>query len=338
MRWAIVALNTQTVIRGLAMKKVCEDLAQIDVYTLPKYLVAGTLPIEGKLKSYNQELFRQYKVMIYIMAMGIIVRDVTPYLKHKSIDPAVLCLSPDGQYLIPVLSGHLGGANKIARFVSERIGARPVITTASDLMKVRAVDLLAKSHGLVIDNYGDAKLLTAMMINHEPVDILSDIFLTGVETVAKPRHEAKGIVHITHKTDTVYKLPVAKLIPRNIVIGMGVRRGVPYQEINKFLNVCLRAHHISRKAIGCIASIDLKQDELGILALVESCRARFVTYDAPALCQVEHLFEQSDFVRKITGVGAVAMPSGYLASGKGTCVAKKMASNGITISIWEERK
>lgn len=338
MKWAMVALNRQTVAYAVKMREKCADLADIHIYTLPKYQVEHVEVIEGGLKAFNQVLFKNYKVIIYMMAMGIIVRDIAPYLKHKSMDPAVLCLSPDGSYLIPVLSGHLGGANKIARHLSSRIHAKPVITTASDLMHKTAVDLLAKDHDLVIDNYQDAKLLTAMMINDDQIDILSDIPMKGIELTTTLREGTKGIIHITNRTHKKYPLPTATLILRNIVIGIGAKRDTTYEAIHGFLNECLKQHHLSRKAIGCVASIDLKKDEAGILELVKQLDATYCVYTAEELGQVVERFDQSPFVEQITGVGAVSMPSGYLASNKGTCIAKKMKHNGITISIWEERK
>lgn len=338
MKWAMVALNKQTVAYAVDMRKKCADLADIHIYTLPKYQVEHVEAIEGGLKAFNQVLFGEYKVIIYMMAMGIVVRDIAPYLKHKSVDPAVLCLSPDGAYLIPVLSGHLGGANKIATFLSSTIDAKPVITTASDLMHKTAVDLLAKAHHLAIDHYGDAKLLTAMIINDDQVDIISDIPLKGVDITSEITESTQGVIRVTNRTNEKYPIPTATLIPRNIVIGIGAKRHTSYKDINKFLNDCLRKHHVARKAIRRIASIDLKKDETGILELVDQLNVEYVVYTAEELRQVVHGFDQSSFVEKITGVGAVSMPSGYLASDKGTCIAKKMIDNGITISIWEERK
>lgn len=337
MKWAIVVLNKRTVDDALDIQRKCKGIADIHIYTLPKYQVDQVKVIEGGLKAFNKTLFSEYKVIIYMMAMGIIVRDIAPYIRHKSLDPAVVCISPDGSYVIPVLSGHLGGANHIANILAAQIGGAPVITTASDVFDKIAVDLLAKAHNLVIDNYEDAKILTAMIINDDKVDILSDIPIQGIETVTELTNATKGVIRITNRTNESYDIPTATLLPKNIVIGIGARRDTPYHEINTFLNECLAKYQISRKAIVRLASIDLKVDEAGILALQEKLGVEYVVYSAEQLSQLENQFEQSTFVKKVTGVGAVSMPSGYLASNKGICLAKKIAKNGITISIWEER-
>lgn len=340
MRWAIVALNRQSKGQARMLRDCCKDLADgIDLYTIKKYIEDDFTSIEGGLKAFNATLFDHYDAIIYIMAMGIIVRDIAPWMKHKSLDPAILCYSVDGRFIIPVLSGHLGGANELALEIAKLTGAQPIITTASDLLGKRAVDMMAKSRGLTIASFEDAKNLTSMMIHGDPVCLYTDTKMTGdLEGMALSHTidgQADGMIYVGYKKQLQWDKPIATLIPKCLVIGIGARRGTRFEQIDDLLSRLLGEGNIDARAISRIASIDLKVDEEGIIALANKLKVPYITYTADELVEVEGRFKTSEFVRKTTGAGAVAMPSGYLASGKGQCVIDKVAENGITICLWE---
>lgn len=334
MKWALVALNEKTIKKALAYESQLHEHISVDVYGNEKY---GNFPIKtytGKLKHFSKTLFDQYDVIIYMMAMGIVVRDITPYMIHKSMDPAVLCLSPDGQFIIPVLSGHLGGANEAAYKLSNLLGMTPVITTASDVFGKKAVDMIAKEHHLTIKSFEMAKQVTTLLIDEYPVEILSDRPIKGLKTNQLLSQEAKGSIDITYRVRD-YKIPTAVLIPKELVLGIGARRGTTYEAINSFLSDFCSDIRVYKKAINRVASIDLKADELGIIDLSTKLEADFITYSSDTLGTVAHQFEGSEFVKKITGVSSVCEPSGYLASGGGRCIGHKRARDGITLSLWE---
>ena len=342
MRWAVVALNHQSIHQARVLKEQCEGMAEgIDLYTIEKYMDEDLIVIEGGLRAFNETLFKEYKAIIYIMAMGIVVRDIAPWMKHKSVDPAVLCMTVDGHYVIPVLSGHLGGANNLAKEISQATNANPVITTASDLLGKVAVDMLAKEHDLVIGSFKDAKDLTAMLINDERIQVYTDSQRTGLLGEMSIDHEidenAQGIIYIGYKKVKMDK-PMVQLIPKCLALGIGCRRDTPYEDIKALFNRIVAEGGIDRRAVKVIASIDLKKDELGIIGLSGVLNVPFKTYEAGDLADVADLFETSDFVKKTTGTGAVAMPAGYLATGKGECVVKKIAENGMTMCLWEDRR
>jgi cobalt-precorrin 5A hydrolase len=267
---------------------------------------------------------------------GIIVRDIGPYLQHKSIDPAVLCLSLDGAYLIPVLSGHLGGANEIALDLSKKIGAKAVITTASDLLGKTAVDMLAKANDLIIDSYSRAKEITAMIIHDQRVDIISEVAIDIDGLKENISETAEGAIYIGYKQRPNISIPFVKLLAKRLVLGIGARRDTPYEAIINLLMTTLDDHNIDIRCIKKIVSIDLKANEKGILELADHLKVPFLTYTSSELEQVMEGFESSDFVKKTTGVGAVSMPSAYLGSNKGQCLIEKIAQDKITLSLWEE--
>lgn len=390
MKWAIVALNPAAIQVALnisnamtvrhenqstssqsSVSKSSDDnvIDQVAIYTLPKHIKDGLLAIDGKLVDFTGVLFREYDVIIYCMAMGIVVRSIVPYIQHKSQDPAVICVSVDGKYAIPVLSGHLGGANESAVKIASGIGATAVVTTASDLLDVTAVDMIAKVNDLIIDSYEAAKDVTALIVDGKKVGLLSDIALNtddinGIEIISNfglresvelngydglvyvgyhrlSEHDARLALAAGNMSE--FNMPqidrscvVARLIPKNLVLGIGARRDTPYETIREQLDTVLTLYHIDIRAIAAMASIDLKADEKGILALAEALDVPFETYTAETLKSVDDRFEGSEFVRKVTGVGSVAMSSGYMASNQGNCVVEKVAGNGVTVCLFEK--
>jgi len=334
MKWAILTLNRQAIIQARILVEKIDSTVEIDIYTTTKYIEGDLKLIIGKIKDFSKVLMEAYPVIIYVMAMGIVVRSIAPYLRHKSVDSAVLCLSVDGQYIIPVLSGHLGGANQVAHQIADLLEAEPVITTASDILGRMAVDMFAKKHHLVIDSYEQAKKMTAMLIDEELVEIIGEIQLEEVSVRKEISPKAKGIILLSYKTDKSIMLPYVQLIPKHLVLGIGVRRGIALEQIEATVKEICETNYLSYKGIGEMASINLKADEVGLLELAKKWHIPFTLYTAKELATVVEQFDQSDFVRKITGVGAVSMPAGCLASKKGKCLVEKVAKQGVTVSIW----
>lgn len=337
MKLAIVTLNRESI--DLA-KTVCHKYDGV-IFTMERYVKPGLIPLKGGLKKNIEGILNSYDVVVFIMAMGIIVREIAPYIKHKSIDPAILCLSIDGEYIIPVLSGHLGGANEFALEFEKRVGVKAIITTTSDLLNCKAVDMIAKDNNLVIDNFKDAMDITALMIDKKDILVLSDreIEIDDLEIVRESQidKDTAGIINISYKTDKTFSIPSARLIPKRLVVGIGAKRGSDFKTISNLLDRELKLHFLDIRAVNKITSIDLKEDEVGIIELSRELKVPFITYSCSELNSVVELFDQSDFVKKITGVGAVSMPSGYLGSNRGECLVNKVVEDGVTLSIWEER-
>lgn len=335
MKLAVITLNTHSIKEA---KKIL-SFYDVDIFTTEKFLEDGLILLKGGLKNSIKMLFEEYDCIIFIMAIGIIVRLITPYLKHKSMDPAVLSMSADGKYIIPVLSGHLGGANSLALDLSSKLNIKPVITTTSDVLNKKAVDIIAQENNLVITSFKDAMDLTSLDINNEPIIIYSDVKLKDSSYINNlddiDCNKISGLIYISYKKDFKLQIPTAWLIPKNLVLGIGVRRGISYERISTSLNNILEDYNIDIRGIGHISSIDLKKDEEGIITLSNKLNIPFETYSAKELSVVSDRFQNSEFVKKTTGVGAVCMPAGYLGSNMGRCIVEKIAKDGITISIWE---
>lgn len=140
--------------------------------------IAENMPIDlyskNEIKDFNinnitRDVMEKYEAVVFLASTGIAVRSIAPYIKSKEIDPAVIVIDVFGEYVISLLSGHLGGANVLSLKISELIGAIPVITTATDILKVKAPDIIAMENNLIIDNFKDAKEISALLLDERNV-------------------------------------------------------------------------------------------------------------------------------------------------------------------------
>lgn len=289
-------------------------------------------------------IFKEYKVLIFIMATGIVVRAIAPYLQNKTKDPAVIVMDEKGNNIISLLSGHLGKANEITLDIAEKLNGNPVITTSSDTNNTLAVDTLAMETGCIIENLKDATKVTAHIVNNEKVGIISEIDLNlklphniihvNSEESAK---ELNGVIIITNKNNLIKsKLDTVVLRPQNIIIGIGCRRGKSKEEIIEAIRASLDKINRSYLSIKHIATIDVKKDEKGIIDSAHYYNVPLTIVSSEKVKNIEEKFKTSDFVKKSIGVGAVAEPVSVLSSNEGELIMKKAKYNGITIAVVEE--
>lgn len=134
------------------------------------------------LKPMMEEIFNGYDRLLFIMATGIVVRMIAPYVVHKSSDPAVVVMDEGAHHAISLLSGHLGGANEWTAEIAQIAGANPVITTATDVNGLPAPDVLARKLGLAVDDFTDLRHVNAAIVAGEPVRYYLDTSLSEFET------------------------------------------------------------------------------------------------------------------------------------------------------------
>lgn len=302
--------------------------------------------------------------LVFIGACGIAVRAVAPHITDKGQDSPVLVADEGGSYVIPIISGHMGGANELAVFLAERIGAVPVITTATDLNGKFAVDLFAKKNGLaVLNKEGIAKVSSKALagetvkISIEEGHLREEWFkemhskeVHSKETHAKEKHLEKGyglpegieLVSYppTEYVDVIITSEKRKfdgavfLSPKEYIIGMGCRRGKEKEKIEGFMERTLEGLGISREQIGALATIDLKNEEPGLLEFCRDNGIPFLTYSADELKEVEGVFHASGFVEEKTGVDNVCERAALKAcGGRGRLLYEKHGEDGMTIAV-----
>lgn len=283
-----------------------------------------------RLAEWTSMQFAQADALIFVGAVGIAVRAIAPHCKSKATDPAVVVLDECGRFAVPLLSGHLGGANALARALAEACGAIPVITTATDANGVFAVDEWAKAQGCAVLEPERIKLVSGALLAGHTVRLASDWPVQGTPPAgvdpARTPAEADFALTLSPAGDALH------LVPRIGVLGIGCRRGTCAEQLEAaFADFCAR-HSLAPACIAAAASIDLKADEAGLLAF---CRAHgwpITFYSAEQLRALSGPFTPSPFVQSVTGVDNVCERAAVLASG-GCIRIPKQAGGGVTFAL-----
>ena len=290
---------------------------------------ARIVPGSAAREEICEAAFRNREALVFIGAAGIAVRSVAPFVRDKLEDPPVLVMDELGQHVIPLLSGHIGGANALAAEIAGVTGAAPVITTATDLNGAFPADLFAEENGLAIANREGIAKVSSSALEGRPVTVcIKDYPPAGHVDVLIADREDAGVLR-----------DAASLVlcPKSFAIGMGCRRGKSYEELREFGERVLSENGTELKYAGCIATIDMKKDEEGLRRLSQAWRMPLITYSAEALKRAEGSFSSSETVLEKTGVDNVCERAAVLAAGRGSrLVIKKTAENGMTIAVAEK--
>ncbi len=292
--------------------------------------------VKGSIARYfSCDLAGQERVIVFISSCGIAVRMISPYLIHKAVDPAVLVMDEHHMHCISLLSGHLGGANKLCGQVADLMDAQPVITTASDISGAFSPDMYAKENGLGLSDFDMSKKISAAAVAGETVGIIWDKELGGYEKYP----DAEYGVYVTDRECTG-NLPFTDTLvlrPRSLIVGVGCKKDIEPGKVLSAVNNCFQKSALSMWSVRAIVSIDLKKDENAIITLADELDAEFVTFTAEELISIEGrygrgYFSESDFVREVTGVGCVSEES-IMAYGARELIVKKTAFDGVTVAV-----
>ena len=295
--------------------------------------------VKCSAREWTGEQFQMQDVLIFIGAVQIAVRLIAPYVKSKTTDPAVLVLDEKGQYCIPILSGHIGGANEMAEKIAGMAEAVPVITTATDIRGKWAVDVFARKNQLYIEDMQKAKQISAKILEGKQVLIAVEGGRDSVEGMVP--EEVKIVPEIYENPDIYIGIhepelssQALKLIPQRLTVGIRCKRGTSEEKIEFLVDKILKELHINKKSICRAASIDLKKDEEGLLAFCRKYNIEPEFYPAEILKEAKGAFSASTFVKKVTGVDNVCERSAVYAGG--TLRIRKQAENGVTAAFaWD---
>ena len=306
-----------------------------DVYTSEKYVeVDSSLKISAGCKEAAKQAFEDSQLIVYIGSCGIAVRAVAPYVKNKAIDPAVISIDEKGKFVIPLLSGHIGGANEIARKIAHEINAQSVITTATDINGLFAVDEWATKNNVHIGSMYAAKEVASALVDNEIVGLISKYEVIGDLPKGIVRNKNTRVGMTIGDNDELEPFAVTlNLMPRIYYLGIGCRRDKALEDIEQLVLSQLSELKINIKAIAGIASVDLKKDEKGLLAFAEKYRLPISFYTAAELESQQGEFSSSEFVQSIVGVSNVCERSAVAASEGGSIILSKTSQNGVTLAI-----
>ena len=311
---------------------------EIRAFTMERFLEPGFAPIPRPPQSFYGTLFDWADALIFIGSCGIAVREIAPYVKSKLTDPAVIAVDELARFAVPLLSGHIGGANALAMELADLLGATPVITTATDINRKFSVDTWAARQGLYIASLSAAKHISARILE-APVPICSDFPIV----TALPEGTAEGAsgeigICISCGTREPFDETLL-LVPPILHLGIGCRRGTSREAIEAAVNQVCREHGIHPKAIKQAASIDLKAGEAGLLEYCEKRSLPVSFYTAQELGAIPGEFTSSERVLRVTGVDNVCERAAMMGAEK--LLVRKTAMDGVTVAIalehWEVR-
>lgn len=360
---------SQTVAKSLSGRKVT-------LYTKCSRYTAEDLKVQRVKESlpvWTAQRMAEGDALLFIGACGIAVRAIAPNLTDKLHDVPVLVMDEEGQYVIPILSGHVGGANELAHELAGLMDACPVITTATDVQKKFAVDLFAKRNHLEIMNKDGIAKVSAKALAGEQLTIAvrakniecyhpkfcevceedfteAENQLLREASMHKQDQEACGVEPPLRLVPYVKDQPVDIVVsemqdnknaliwlrPRRYVVGMGCRKNKDTEELLAFYQETLEQAMIEPGEVYALASIDKKKDEPGLLAISERMRIPFFTYTAEELNRVGACVHSSEFVKAQVGVDNVCERAAFAGCGvSGWLIYEKHAFDGMTIAIAE---
>ncbi|WP_347491036.1 cobalt-precorrin 5A hydrolase [Desulfoscipio sp. XC116] len=307
--------------------------------------------IFDELAQVVQKVFPRCRQIIFIMALGIAVRVLAKHIRNKTTDPAVVVLDETGQHVISVLSGHLGGANQMARRIAGAIGARPVITTATDVHGLPAMDDLAREYNMAIDPLAGIRRVNSALVNGETVYIYTDnalpikpvdqIKIYSTRDYPVPDAQASHHVIVTNRCLTEPISNTLFLRPRNLVAGVGCRSGTPSEKILAAIKDALANCRRSLLSLRALSTIEQKAGEAGLRQAAAALKLPLVCFSPEQINKLvlgsNQMLKRSDFVQKIMGVPGVCEPAALLATRKGELISAKQKYQGITVALAEDQ-
>lgn len=358
MKVAVIAYTN----KGL---KLAEKISRISDLTFRNESLCFCVAKNG----FDASLFIENDGIIFISAIGIAVRKIAPYVESKLTDPAVIVIDENAEHVIPILSGHIGGANEIAKLLAKKLNSRAVITTATDVNGYKAIDEIIADNGLIIKNRSAIKNVNSKILKGEKIGIYCDgsleptFEINGIYGRAD-KHEADVIICAeNYYAKEAYSIDDFHLFVshKRIVLGIGCRRGISKESLERAIEHALCEARVDISDVEIIATIDIKKDEKALVDFAMENDITLKTYTSTELNLIDGDFDESDFVKSITGVSnvseraAVAAGTGGVigeitkgtgdafetdkaTKGTGDFLVKRIAMDGVTVSVFEKIK
>lgn len=317
--------------------KLIENLSEHEVsaFVPERYVGAANLVKlrEENLYKSAEKSFKNVESIIFVGSAGIAVRVIAPFVKSKKNDPAVICMDERGINVISLLSGHIGGANKLTLKIAEIVGGNPIITTATDVNGKFAVDEWAHNSNLHIMSLKRARDIAADILDNKKIGFESDYKVNGNLPLEIDLAEKEtGICVSLDSNKSPFKNTLS-LIPSIVSVGVGCRKGTGFNDVYTAIKEVLDRNNISHFSISSINSIDLKKGEEGIKKVAAIFKVPFHTYSKDELNKIQGQFSNSDFVKKITGVGTVCERAAIMGSKSKKLIINKAVINSVTVAV-----
>lgn len=291
-------------------------------------------------------LFRSHDALVCIFSLGAVIRMVAPYLVDKKSDPAVVVIDDRANHVISALSGHLGGANALARLLASFLGAKPVITTAADVNETIAVDLVGREFGWVIENFENVTRTSALMVNEEKFALYQDagergwwqgplpknvVVVNDINDVKMP--EFKGALVITDRiVDSEIMAKAVIYRPKTLVVGIGLHWDTNRETIEAGVNSVFSDRGLALKSIRNIASVDRGARVKGLDEFAAQRAIPVQIFKKEELAAVE-VPNPSAAVQKFEGTASVSEAASLLSSKGELIVQKQKFPPNLTVAV-----
>ena len=300
------------------------------LYTVERLLCSGFDLMTKPYPEFFEKVFNDSDILVFIGSCGIAVRKIAPFVRSKKTDPAVVVIDELAHFSISLLSGHIGGANRLALDLAEHLGAEPVITTATDINHRFSADAWAARYGYAISDMNAAKAVSAAILEGD-VPFCADL---PSEDLRLPAglvygHEGETGIYFGYKKEKPFGKTM-RIIPAMVRLGIGCRKGISKEAVAEAVKTVLADNNVDKRSVLGVYSIDLKAEEPGLLEFCSESGWELHCYSADELNALEGDFSASSFVRSITGADNVCERSALMEADK--LIIKKTAVNGVTVA------
>ena len=295
------------------------------------------------------DLFKTHEALICIFSLGAVIRLVSPHMKDKKTDPAVVVIDDTGKFVISTLSGHLGGANQLTEDIAKVLDATSVITTAADVNKTIAVDLVGKEFGWKIDDDSTVTRVSAFMVNEEKIGIFQE---AGEKDWWAPKKEfpknvtiynsfyelknsnSKGSLIISDKEIEDKELLKNAVVyrPKTLVVGVGLHWDTSKDIIKEGVEFCMKKFNLAQKSIARFSSIKKESDVVGLQELAKEWNIPVDYFEKEQLAQIS-IPNPSETVQALEGTPSVSEASALRSSGGKLVVEKQKFPPNLTVAI-----
>jgi cobalt-precorrin 5A hydrolase len=343
---AVVAITRH----GIAIaRRIKQNMAEAEIYVPAKHSDGG-IDVNWFSEQSTQlvgNLFKTYDALICIFSLGAVIRMVAPYLIDKKSDPAVIVIDDRANHVVSTLSGHLGGANALARLVASFLGAQAVITTAADVNETIAVDLIGREFGWSIENFENVTKISASMVNEEKIAVYQDTgeknwwhppfpknvtIVESIDQIKSPQFKAGLVISDRVVSDPAIVSKSVIYRPKSLVIGLGLHWDTSKETIEFGINTILKEKGLSFQSIRNIASIKDKAKVKGLEEFSTQYGIAIEIYDKDTLASV-NVPNPSAIVQKFEGTSSVSEASSILSSKGLLIVPKQKFPPDLTVAI-----
>ena len=345
---AVISITKNGIEIGLSLKK---KFPTWEIYSPSKFSNSNS-----QIEWFNDsttakvgELFKTHEALVCIFSLGAVIRLISPHLRDKKTDPAVVVIDDTGKFAISTLSGHLGGANQLTEGIAKVLGATAVITTAADVNKTIAVDLVGKEFGWKIDDDSTVTKVSALMVNEEKIGIFQD---SGEKEWWMPKKEfphnvtiynsfdelknsnSKGYLIISDKEIEDKELLKKSVVyrPKTLVVGVGLHWDTSKDIIKEGVEFCMKKFKLSPKSIVRFASIKKESNVAGLQELAKEWNVPVDYFEKEELAQIA-IPNPSETVQAFEGTPSVSEASALRSAGGKLIVEKQKFPPNLTVAI-----